>query len=331
MNDDNGVMPGIIGQEAGNSGGKIFDNSSLAGDVNIETISFSADGQEQRKPVKNQSNGNFFTKWQPWAIASLVFLVSAAIAIVILIISYEGRIRNSESIAEYISLSDAMNNAKTDFNNKYQELVKDAYGASSTPGNNDIYPLQDEISQAKENCLSRQSISTDDVNYVSSLKPSADLLKDGSDISKENARIERILAGFTSAKTNIESCREDVLAPIMKNFDISIGELTTSEHVSVYGNDYLDVNLPISVINKSDKPIRSLSISYNLIDKNGIIVNNRSIYFTSSYTDESTWLGEGEKMTINLYNGYTVNKSEIDTIKSLQLSIRSISGYYAAK
>ena len=309
MNEDNnGVFPANSNQE----NTKIFDDSAFTG-ANNEQESLSLNTDETKAPKKHK---NIFIKWQVWAIFSGVIIAAAAIIIFVMILSYEGKINDIRSIASYDAKSTELTKVSAEFDEKYEALVKDAYIIDGKIYDNTIYPSDAERTASKSKCLSRYSINADDITFSTTLKTGDELLASGSSVSEAKEHIEKIISGYTSAKDSIETCREDVLEPVIKNFEITLGELTTKEN-----NRF---SRPVTIRNNGDKGITYIKISYDLYDKNGIVIKTQ----TPSSFDK---VQAGSEIVLDIYDmgGYWHYSQDVENEKNYRLVLRGIGGTYS--
>lgn len=320
---DNGPIPGIVGQdtpsEKAQDGSKLFDSKEFTG-ISSQPESI-VPSDEKKKAKKNP-----FTKWQTWAIISgVIFTVSMA-AIVVIVIIMGGKISNAEAIAKYDSASVGIEQSITDFNNSYEKNVRSAYGISesSTIGSTTIYPSSEALAAGREKCIGRFGVSKDDLSFLETRKSGSDMLASGANIVEASERISRLVASYKSAISAIDTCNEDILSEITKDFEIELGELTTTPNETL--STYVDFHRPVKITNKGDRAIAYATFTYGLYDRNGIKLSERSVHVNT--------LESGATVELDLYGGiyrYSVDASNADEQKAYKPKLIQIHGSYAQK
>jgi len=336
MDENNsGPVPGIIGQDVPSDGpttpvapgqpesGKIFDSSSFTGEQS-ESLTLKSDDSAPAKKTKGQ---NPFTKWQLWAIFSGVILVGAAAAILFVIMIFDGKIKNVESVARYDAAVKDVADSKEAFEKAFKLMSYDAYDVSDDGYRSySLMPEDSVLTQAKLDCLGKYDVSSDDVGFIGSLKTGAELLDAGSNVVEAKERVDRIGAGYNSAKDAIDTCRELVLAPILKDIEITVGDYTTEPDPSSTYAKYVYPSQPITIKNKGKKAIRGINFVFVLIDRNGAEIDSRTVY--GPYEA----LKPGDEITLDLYNtgGYrrTDLEDEAKKRKNYKVKLKTIDGRY---
>lgn len=333
---NNGPVPGIIGQDVPSDepttpvapsqpeSGKIFDSSSFTGERS-ESLTLKSDDSTPAKKAKGQ---NPFTKWQLWAIFSAVILVGAAAAILVVIMIFDGKIKNTESVARYDAATKDVADSKEAFEKAYKLMSYDAYDVT---GDNyrsySLIPDDSVLTQAKLDCLGKYDVSSDDVEYIGSLKTGTELLDAGSNVVEAKERVERIVAGYNSAKDAIDSCRELVLAPVMKDIEVTVGEFKTEPDPSSTYTKYVYVSRPITIKNNGKKAISNMDFVFVLTDRNGAEIDSRN-----AYIPYGTVLNPGDQIVIDLYSSGTYRHTESEDsaakLKNYKVKIKTIGGRY---
>ena len=341
---NNGPVPGIIGQDVPSDdmstptavsgpekdNGKIFDSSSFTGG-STESLTLNK-GDSAPITKENKSKGqNPFTKWQLWAILSGVIAVAAAIAIVMIIIIFDGKVKNTEAVSSYDSAVHEIENSKEDFETAYRKMNYDIYGVSGeTPSEYALYPSDTEYVQSKNDCLAKYDISAEDLEYIETLKTGSELLNAGSNVVEAKERVERISVGYNSAVSAINNCREVALAPVLKDFEITISELTTEPDDGYLGGDYVKFSQIIKVKYKGDKNLSRLDLKYALVDRNGAELKTRYV----DYSSYSTPLKKGDEIELDLYKSstyqYKATKKDAETEKNYKPVLKNIDGFVSS-
>jgi hypothetical protein len=302
---DNGPVPGILSADdsqnsAANDNGKIFDSSAFTGvkddastnnsfGGDIQTVSLNSDCQEKQAKPKGPSP---FVKWQTWAIISGAILACSVVAIAVILIISEGRVADANALARYDLASKDIDSAKEDFLKSYNELVDDSYGTSRTYG---ISPSDEQLLDAQKKCLGRFSVTNEDIEYVDTRKSAADLQSSGQSAVEASERLTRVVSGYRSAISAIEQCRDDVLEPVLSNFEITFGEMEEYSKKESVGFTYIYPTRTITIKNNGYDEIRSINLKVDLLDKNGLALNYRMV---NAYNVN---LKKGESITADIY------------------------------
>lgn len=340
---NNGPVPGIIGQEIPSEpatssinnikkeDNRIFDSSSFTGG---ESESLVLNGDQANAGQKKAKGQNIFTKWQFWAITSGVILAASAIAIIVIMGVYEGKVASANAVAGYDATISELEKEKTNFDEAFLELANSAFGVSSK-STMTIYASDEQLSEAKKSCLGRFSISEGDINYIDTLKTGSELLENGKNVAEEKEHLVSIVSGYTSANSAIETCRENILEPIKNQFEITFGDITTKETTSAYGTEYIEFYQEINIKYKGDKAITRIEFEYDLVDRNGVEVASREASY-SSYNNGGKEIKSGDEFTADLYKSfssqYRVMKSEYkDEMLKYKPVLKTINGLYSYK
>ena len=355
---NNGPVPGIIGQDTPSEAtasapveqkdsGKVFDNSAFTGQVDEpQSLSFK-DGQlvnnKEKKPL-------IFTRWQFWAILSGVITAAFVATVLIMSASFNGRIANSESAARYDSLSNTLDNYKKEFDEKLKDYSKvvyaqqaSSYNLTITPlsdydakSDESLYPSESEIAAAGNECLKQDmyGLTDDDIAYISSRKNSTDLMSEGKNIADEAERLEKINNAYRSASTSIDSCHDPLINIRLKDFELELGEPNYVEK-----EDSFDVRRGIKVKYNGEKELKSVTLIYGLLDKNGLVKE----YLKMEYKGTEKPIQKGDTFETRLcganFYGTTDNcvytqdtryqtSMGLDAYKALKPKLLSIYGKY---
>ena len=337
---NNGPVPGIIGQdipseptvetsapvaEAPKDDGKVFDSSAFTG-VKQESITFNADGEEKTAEPKGPS---IFTKWQTWAIASGVILVAAVAAVIITVMTYEGKLGSSNAIARYDSLSDSLDVNKAAFEKKLTEYTKTVYGSSvsdlavspasdyNTDPERNIYPTENDIHVAGNDCLKQDmfGLTDDDIAYVEVRKSSYDLQKEGKDVAKEAERLEKINNAYRSAAETINNCFEPLINVKLKDFKIEVEEASFTRRTESKYSDYLDVRRKIKVTYNGEKELTKFKLIYGLQDKNGL----NAAFLFANYVDTENHIKKGDVMEFRLCGSVSYSQTSDKCVYTVSL------------
>lgn len=330
---NNGPVPGIIGQDVPSEesvptqvestpkqdGGKIFDNSSFTGEE-PQSLSFNANGETKQEKKKGP---NPFTKWQLWAILSGVISLAFIATVVIMSIVYDGKIKNVEAVAQYDAAVGALEDNKASFEDSFKKELNSAYNILiGTPSSTSIYPENDQILQIKNSCLGKYGLSEEDIKYVDEIKTGADLYSDGQNVLEAKERVEQISSSYSSASQAVESCRDDMLSPVTKNLEISIAKVELSEPYQKYTfskENWVKVSQIVTIKNKGQTTYGSITLSYDILDRNGVSMRTRSI------TTQS--LKPGDSVELDLYRTYETTESDAKTIEGYKPKLVKINGY----
>lgn len=322
---NNGPTAGIIGQDvpsdSQNTGGTIFDSSKFTGEQKNEQ------GLVLNQKTEKPKGQNPFTKWQFWAITSGVILLASAAAIVILCIIFDGRVKNAESVASYDLATNSANNVVGDFDKAFSDVLSDAYGTMTTSTTR-VYPTEEEITKSKEQCLGRFGVDADDIEFVTTLKTGAELMSGGQNVAQAKERLDRTIASYTAATTSIAKCREDILAPVLKKFKIELGDLEVIESES--NSSYVELSQIVKVTNNSGKDVSSISITFDIVDRNGVSVRTKTTTYYG-YSDNKVF-ASGDTIEMDIYNSYSrhiTTKESAKTEKSYKAVLKSVIASYA--
>ena len=332
-NRDDGLQPGIIKldqdeQAASTNSEVVFDSSEFTG---------KNDGPESLVPgsdkdKKKSSIIPLITKWQTWAIASGVILVGAAVAILLIVVSYNAKINDLSNVSKYDSALNSYTLLETSYEDKINELAEVAFSSNYTSSSvskgifskNSIYPTKKQIDQASMKCLTQYGASAEDIDYAKKRIPGSELVNEGKSISEAYDTIERASAAYRSATEAIDSCREMLLEPIKADFDIELGEIITS----TVELDYKKYDQLVKITYKGKRKLGNLTVTYGNYDASGVLINYRKATF-SNYNEP---LENGGMIELNLYgsNAYmTPNSDIISRIKTTK--IVAIAGTYVSE
>ena len=338
---NNGPVPGIIGQDVPSEestpnqvesapkqdSGKIFDGSSFTGEE-PQSLSFNTNGETKQEKKKGS---NPFTKWQLWAILSGVISLAFIATVVIMSTVYNGKISDAGMIAQYDSAANTLKDNKAEFTEAFKGLIDNSYKAGKTVSSTKIYPDDSQQKTIISSCLGKYGVSDDDITYSDQVKTGADYYASGENVSSAKERLERISAGYSSASNAIESCKEDALKYVDDILDIKIGEFTTEPYAK--NENYVAVSQKITIKNKSNRIISSLSLGYSLYNRDGVAIKERSVYKDYKYK-----LKPGETITLDLYGNtesyrYTVwNKDkEVEDMKNYKPVLNYIDGSFVVE
>ena len=362
---NNGPVPGIIGQDVPSEpvetmptpapapaeprdNGKIFDSSEFTG-VKQESISFNADGEEKNTEADKPKGPNPFTKWQLWAVTSGVILAAAIAAVFITITIYNGKLNNANAVARYDSLSSLIDSEKGEFERKITEYAKIVYSndidttnieirpASVYAQNTEtyIYPTENDIHIAGNNCLKQSvySLTDEDIAYIETRKTGAELQSMGKDVVKEAERLERIENAYRSANADIETCHDPLINVKLDDFKIELSDAEYDEN-----GDNIDVRRKIKITYNGEKDLKSFSLIYGLLDKNGLTKE----YHFASYTGKTGPIKKGDiietrvcgyKYSIDTSTDtcvYTTNAIDLKAFKAMTPKLLTLTGKYAS-
>ena len=332
---NNGPVPGIIGQDTPSEesttttsepkdSGKIFDSSEFTG-VSNENESLVLNNGDQSEKQAKAKDSNLFTKWQLWAILCGIILAGSAAAILVIISIYDGKIKNTENVARYDAAVKNIESAKSDFDANFTKLVDTSYGVSGYHTSYAIYPDDSEIEESKKSCLGRYDVKSDDVEFINSLKTGQELFDAGENVTEAKERVERIVAGYNSANSALDTCKEDVLKPFLDDLEITFGDTGTVPYEGRLTGSYVYLTRPMTIKNKSKKNrITSLTLTYELKNRDGVVMKTRTVYLSN------VQLWDGAEVTADLYDsGYSkYYTSAEDSEKELAYKpeLKSISG-----
>ena len=328
-----GPIPGIIGQdtpaenEAPQTGEtkapeKIFDSSEFTGaeEPAPETLRLNKDGQE--KTQKAPKGGSFITKWYVWAIACGVISVAAVVAILIIIAVDGGKIANANALAKYDAVSTEINSTYEKFEKAFEEANYSIYNIYSSPLDSSLYPTTEQYSDAKAKCLAKFGVSDDDSNFVTTRMTGSQLLDVGGNVAEAEERLSRINSSYSSATSSINNCYEEIMEPILKDFEIEIGEIAQKD--SKY------FSLPVKVKYNGDRIISSLTVRVNFKDKNGVdifSIDKSASY--SYYSHGNKKITKGDTIELDVLDGYYSSIGDhVDELKTAKVKLTGLSGSY---
>jgi hypothetical protein len=333
-----GPIPGIIGQdvpaenEAPQTGEtkapeKIFDSSEFTGveEPAPETLRLNKDGQEKTQK-KSGSGGSFITKWYVWAIACGVISVAAVVAILIIVAIDSGKIANANALAKYDAVSTEINSTYEKFEKAFEETSYSVYDIYNTPSDLSLYPTVEQYNAMKAKCLAKFGVSDDDSNFVTTRMTGSQLLDVGGNVAEAEERLSRINSSYTSATSSIENCKDEMLEPVLSDFEIEIGKVTQ--------NDSKYFSLPIKVKYNGERDLNSLEIKVSLKDRNGVDVINYRDFLEASYSAYSNGgkkITKGDTVELDAFkNYYSSSSTRAEELESATIKLIGISGSYAA-
>lgn len=355
---NNGPVPGIIGQNVPSEpavtelapaepkdNGKVFDSSEFTG-ATPESLSFDANGDE-KNAEKKPKGSNPFTKWQLWAITSGVLLVAGIAGVFVTASIYEGKLKGSNSISSYDSLSSSIDTNKKDFEEKLVEYTKVVYSSNasnstltinpaySTNPEYYLYPTEDDIYVAGNDCLKQDiyGLTDEDLNYVETRKTGLQLQNEGKDVAKEAERLEKINNAYYNAAQAIDTCHDPLINIKLKDFKVELSDAEYTEDGSK-----VDIRRSIKVTYTGSKELKNFAIIYGMKDKNGLVAEFQ--YMTHSAKNAPIKKGDVFESRVCGYTFsyststdncvYTTSAEEAKKIKALKPELMSISGQYAS-
>lgn len=301
----NGPMPGILGQDglqtAPADGGdsksqneKIFDSSKFTGETSSDNESFVPGNDANNAKLKKEKKPIIFVRWYFWAILTGLVAASAAVIIFVLINSYEGRIRDTESVVRYDNYSSMIDVAKNDFEEALVNLLHDSYGITSVSSYT-VYPSADEIRQIRTDCLGEFNVKGEDIDFVETRKSSgAEMMEAGENIGDAQERLGKIVSGYNDATAGISACREIALSPVTSKLEIKLSDEITETSEG-------KLSRKMTVKNNGDESYSMLELGYEMQDSNGISQLSLNPGFWGGFGANSKQLKPGDEMEFDLF------------------------------